>query len=92
MSLTRVPLNMLDPGANAQANDDVVYNGSEIEAQTIEDQDTNIYVASGEFDPEIGILTLTRSDDTVIQIDGFMTSNNIGIGTPGLLMYNPAEK
>jgi hypothetical protein len=85
MALTRVPLTMLDPGANAQANDDVIYNGTVIDVQpvaSIGNQD--IYVEFGEFDSEIGILLLTRTDGTVLQISGFMTSNNIGRGEPGL--------
>jgi hypothetical protein len=76
---------MLDPGANAQANDDVIYNGTVIDVQPVTSaiiQD--IYVEFGEFDPEIGILLLTRTDGTVLQIPGFMTSNNIGRGEPGL--------
>lgn len=85
MPLTKVPLNMLDPGANAQTNDDVIYNGSEIDLQPVETRETrDVYVEYGEFDPEIGILLLTRTDGTVIQIPGFMTSNNIGRGEPGL--------
>jgi len=82
--LTRVPLGMLDPGNNASPNDDVVYNGSEIEVQTPGDSsDEDNYVTRGDFDPEIGVLNLYRADSTIVQVPGFMTVHNIGVGPRG---------
>lgn len=82
--LTRVPLSMLDPGNNARANDDVVYNGTVVEAQTPNaSSELDNFVVRGDFDPEIGILNLHRQDNTIIRIPGFMTVHNIGIGPRG---------
>lgn len=82
--LTRVPLNMLDAGATARPNDEVVYNGQEVETQNPRDPSVvDIHIQSGKFDPETGILTLTQTDDTVLNIGGFMTVHNIGIGPRG---------
>lgn len=83
-TLTRVPLGMIDPGNNARPNDDVVYNGSEIEVQTPgESDDQDNFVTRGEFDQEIGVLNLYRINGTVVQISGFMTVHNIGVGPRG---------
>lgn len=82
--LTRVPLSMLDPGDNARPNDDIVYNGQEIESQTPNQTgDTDNVVVRGAFDPETGILNLYRADDSILQIAGFMTIQNIGVGPRG---------
>lgn len=82
--LTRVPLGMLEPGSNAMANDNVVYNGEDIELQSKrqegeQDNDFN----RGAFDPETGTLHLHREDGSVLQISGFMTVHNIGVGRKG---------
>lgn len=83
--LTRVPLSMLDAGDNARANDDVVFNGSEVEAQTPGDTiDEDNYVTRGEFDPEIGVLNMYRADNSIVQVSGFMTVHNIGRGPRGV--------
>jgi hypothetical protein len=75
---------MLDAGDNARANDDVVFNGNDIEAQTPGSADeTDNFVVRGEFDPEIGVLNLYRVDDSIVQVSGFMTAHNIGIGQKG---------
>jgi len=82
--LTRVPLSMLDAGDNARPNDDVVFNGNDVEAQTPGSaSELDNFVVRGEFDPEVGVLNLYRIDDSIVQISGFMTAHNIGIGQKG---------
>ena len=83
--LTKVPLSMLDPGDNAQANDEVVFNGDEVEAQNPGSaDDTDLFITRGAFDPETGILNLYRVDDAIVQVAGFMTPHNIGVGPRGV--------
>ena len=82
--LTRVPLSMLDAGDNARPNDDVVFNGDDVEAQTPgASTQLDNFVVRGEFDPEVGVLNLYRLDDSIVQVSGFMTAHNIGIGQKG---------
>lgn len=82
--LTRVPLSMLDAGDNARPNDELMYNGSEVEAQTPGSTDeADNFVTRGEFDPEIGVLNLYRADESIVQVSGFMTVHNIGRGPRG---------
>ena len=82
--LTRAPLAMIDAGPNAQANDTVVFNGTEVEAQTPGGNNSqDLYITQGEFDPLTGVLQLARSDGSILQIDGFMTPGNIGAGPRG---------
>tara|TARA_B100000700_G_scaffold101966_1_gene115002 strand:+ start:54109 stop:54885 length:777 start_codon:yes stop_codon:yes gene_type:complete len=75
---------MLDPGDQARPNDDVVFNGREVEAQTpgSAGEDDN-FVTRGEFDPEVGVLNLYRADNSIVQVSGFMTVHNIGVGPRG---------
>lgn len=82
--LTRVPLSMLDAGDNARANDDVVFNGEEVEAQPSgTSSELDKYLVQAQFDPETGTLDLVMSDDNIIKVAGFMTVNNIGVGPRG---------
>lgn len=81
--LTRVSLSMISPGANAQAKDQVVFNGQELEPQNPKSSPSDIYITSGKFDSTIGVLTLERTDGSLLQIEGFMTVSNIGIGPRG---------
>lgn len=88
MSLTRTPLAMLDAGSNAQANDQLVFNGADVEAQSVYAQDGDHFVNGGNYDQETGILSLTLSDNNAnvvgtINIGGFTTAQNIGVGPRG---------
>lgn len=82
--LTRAPLAMVDAGPNAQVKDQVVFNGSSLESQNPGNTASDVFVMSGKFDQELGILTLARSDGSLLQIDGFMTPSNIGVGPRGV--------
>lgn len=81
MALTKIPLDMLDPG-DANQDEHVVFTGSEYDTQ---DFSTNpdIHVTGAEYDAETGVLALTKSDASTINITGFMTPANIGIGPQG---------
>lgn len=81
--LTKVPLNMLDAGEDARPNDDVVYNGNEIDTQTPSNSTSERHLVRGVFDPETGILNLYREDSVIVQVPGFMTTHNIGVGPRG---------
>ena len=81
MSLTKIPLDMLDEG-DANADEHEVFTGSGYDTQ---DFSTNPdkYVDSGDFDSETGVLTLTMADGATLNISGFMTPSNIGVGPQG---------
>lgn len=82
--LTKTPLTMLTPGNNAQVNDEVVYNGQSLETQAPGvGNNTDLHITDASYDPESGVLTLTRNDTAVLQVSGFMTSGNIGTGPRG---------
>lgn len=87
MSLTRTPLEMLDVGENASANDKLVYNGSQVEAQSTSNATGDLHISSGRYDSITGILSLDLSNGTdvvnVINIAGFMTPANVGVGSRG---------
>lgn len=81
--LTKVPLVMVKAGENAQPNDQVVFNGSALEAQNPGQGTTDLYIIDARYDPVTGRLELIRSDNNVLAISGFMTSGNIGVGPRG---------
>ncbi len=80
MALTKPPLNMI--GADGDINSTPVFNGSELEMQSSQ-VGADLYVASGEFDAETGVLSLIMSNNTVKNISGFLTPSNIGVGPTG---------
>lgn len=86
--LTRVPLTMVDPGEGVEAGDAVVHDGVTLTTQDVPDENTDRYVGTGNYDGETGILSLqlvTKEGNHAgtLNIDGFMTNSNIGIGKPG---------
>jgi len=82
--LTKTPVSMIGVGANAQPKDQLVYNGSAVEAQSPSSgQQQDIYVSSAKYNSDTGVLELTRSDSTILQVPGFMTVANIGVGPRG---------
>lgn len=88
MALTRTPLDMLDAGDNAVANDKLIFNGSEVEAQSVGNTTDELFVHDGSYDAGTGVLSLFLADGNgntvnVINIAGFMTPANIGIGKTG---------
>jgi hypothetical protein len=84
MSLTKTPLDMLDPGPDASTNDELVFNGSTVEAQPPSSgSSADKFVNNASFDPETGILSLNMDDNSVINVNGFMTVGNIGVGPSG---------
>lgn len=87
MSLTKTPLDMLDAGSGAVANDKLIFNGSSVEAQSLSTSSDDLFVNDGNYDATTGILSLYLSDGfnvvNVINISGFMTPANIGVGQRG---------
>lgn len=80
--LTRPPLSMLDVGL-AEADDVIVYDGQKLVPENPDSAMGDTYVSNGVYDADTGTLTLTKTDLSVIQISGFMTPANIGIGPTG---------
>lgn len=87
MALTRTPLDMLDVGDNARPNDKLIFNGVQVEAQSTGNTIDDLYINGGNYDSETGTLSLFLTDGqdvvNVINISGFMTPANIGIGARG---------
>lgn len=82
--LTKAPLSMVDAGENARANDEVKFNGEELESQSPNDSDTQEkYLQQGNFDSDSGTLTLRLNDTSTIVVSGFLTPQSIGIGPKG---------
>ncbi len=87
MSLTKTPLSMLDAGEDALANDSIVFNGANVEAQSASDTSGDHFVNGGNYDAEVGVLSMYLSDGSAtistINIGGFLTNSNIGVGPRG---------
>lgn len=83
MALTRVPLSMVDAGQNANPDEVVAFNGQTLTMESLDQALSDVYVSGGTFDAEIGVLTLSRTDGSLLQVSGFMTSSNIGVGPTG---------
>ena len=81
MSLTKIPLDMLQQG-DANADEHVVFDGITFDTQDYTTS-PDIYVVGGDFDDETGILSLTLSNSNILNISGFMTPSNIGVGPQG---------
>lgn len=78
--LTRTPLSMLE--ARGVPNSDVRYDGFEVKTQ--EDQNmNNTGVISGKFNDVTGTLSLTLVNGQSVEIRGFMTPGDIGVGPSG---------
>jgi len=78
--LTRTPLSMLE--ARGRPNSDVRYDGKEVGTQ--EDEDiNNTGVIGGSFNDVTGTLKLTLVNGQSIEIRGFMTQGDIGVGPAG---------
>lgn len=80
--LTRPPLSMVDPG-DAEVDDVVRFDGQQLTPESLDATLADIYVSNGAYDPETGVLTLQRSNGSLLQISGFMVPANIGIGPTG---------
>jgi hypothetical protein len=80
MSLTKTPLDMLE--AKGTPGSDVRYTGSEVIVEPDEDIN-NLGVASGFFDDSSGTLVIKLVNGQTLNITGFMTQGNIGVGEAG---------
>ena len=80
--VTRVPLNMLAPDEVSQDGDHVVVEHQRIRSEA-EGPDENVVLVQGSFDSMTGVLTLHMSDSSVVQVNGFITTSNIGEGPQG---------
>jgi hypothetical protein len=88
MTLTRVPLGMIDAGDDVEAGNTIVHDGQQLTALDVPDQNTDKYIGSGSFDKQAGMLSLqlVNKDGTnsgVLNIDGFLTASNLGVGKVG---------
>ncbi|AGS82121.1 tail fiber protein [Pseudomonas phage PaBG] len=79
--LTRVPLKMI--GASGQPGDDVRFDGRDV-AVVPSTEDTNDYgLTSGTYDSIAGRLTLVLRNGARLELDGFITTGDIGVGPAG---------
>lgn len=78
--LTRTPLSMLE--ARGAPNSDVRFDGREVNTQKDENIN-NTGVTSGKFDDVTGTLSLTLVNGQSVEIRGFMTHGDIGVGPEG---------
>ena len=81
--LTRVPVSMLDVGPNANPRDHLTADPREGVVLTPEQESTDARIVGGLFDQTTGTLQLRQSDGSAIQISGFLTQMNIGVGPTG---------
>ena len=78
--LTKTPLSMLE--ALGEPDSDVRFSGESV--YTERDQNiNNTGLQTGHFDDATGILTITLVNGQQLQIAGFMTQGDIGMGPPG---------
>jgi hypothetical protein len=80
--LTRVPLQLIDPGKGF-ANDQVLFNGQNLELQDPEENTSDAQITAGQYDAETGTLTLTKADRSVVLIRGLLTKSSVGVGPTG---------
>lgn len=79
--LTKVPLQML--AAVGRPNSDVRFNGLNV-VVTPQQEDENDYgISGGTFDATSGTLTLTLRNGAALELQGFMTQGEIGVGPAG---------
>lgn len=78
--LTKTPLSLLQ--ARGAPNSDVRFSGSEVVTEA--DQNiNNAGIASANYDSQTGTLTLNLVNGSKMQITGFMTAGDIGVGPAG---------
>ena len=82
MTNTRIDLSMINT-AQSQPFDRVIYNGQKLELMPFV-EDHNIFLNSGIYSKEFGVLSLFMSDNSVVEITDFLTADNIGIGIDGI--------
>lgn len=79
--LTKVPLQLI--GASGRPNSDVRFNGKDV-VVTPQQEDENDYgVGGGTFDATSGTLRLTLRNGAILELQGFMTQGDIGVGPAG---------
>lgn len=82
MSLTLVPLDLIDPGVSDIG--DVVVNTTGDQLGTVPESTLDDdYITEGQYDAQTGTLILTRRNGAVLTISGFITNGNIGQGPVG---------
>lgn len=80
--LTKIPLQLIDPGKGV-ANDQVLFNGQDLELQDPDVSSSDSQVVAGTYDQETGTLTLNKADRSVVLIRGLLTKSSIGVGPTG---------
>ena len=80
--LTKIPLQLIEPG-NGVANDQLLFNGEELELQSPDDQGQDTQLVSGDYDIETGTLSLVKADRSTVLIRGLLTKSSIGVGATG---------
>jgi hypothetical protein len=80
--LTKIPLELINPG-NGSANDQLLYNGRNLELQSPDDQGLDTQLVSGDYDIETGTLSLVKADRSTVLIRGLLTKSSIGVGATG---------
>lgn len=83
MSITRIPLDMLEPSDDASAGDTVEFDGESLQLVPEEQNLDDKYITAGSFDSLTGTLTLQTTDGTSVKIEGFLTNSSIGKGPTG---------
>lgn len=79
--LTKISLNMLS--ASGRPGSDVRFDGKNVFV-TPQEENTNDYgITGGNYDPTTGQMTLILRNGSMLELTGFMTVGDIGIGPPG---------
>lgn len=83
MPLTKVKLNMIDVGSDADNGDLLVVDQEKLVAEDPGRATQDKYIQGATYDPESGVLSLNMADNSTIPVSGFMTPSTIGIGPTG---------
>lgn len=79
--LTKIPLDMLAPG-DANTDEHIVFDGSTYDTQDFV-VNPDVHVVGATYDDTTGTLTLELSSGAFLNVSGFMTPANIGVGPAG---------
>lgn len=79
--LTKVPLGMLS--AVGRPNSDVRFNGINVVVTPQQEDENDFGIKDGTFDATSGTLTLALRNGAALELTGFMTQGEIGVGPAG---------
>lgn len=79
--LTKVPLQLIS--AYGVPNSDVRFNGSEVVVTPPAEDENDFGILGGSFDATAGVMTLSLRNGSQLELSGFMTQSEIGVGPAG---------